>query len=99
MVLEKAENRKIVFSCFHPDICTMIKMKQNKYPILFLTQGVSEFWPPYDDELTSSIDHAVVYATSAKILVSKRKIMLNNRLFSLIFLIFYILFLQDIFYI
>ena len=27
IVLEKSGNRKIIFSCFHPDICIMLKMK------------------------------------------------------------------------
>lgn len=38
-VLEFGKKRRIVFSCFHPDICVMIRLKQNKYPVLFLTQG------------------------------------------------------------
>ena len=71
MVLEKSGDRKIVFSCFHPDICTILKLKQNKYPVLFLTQGESEFWPPYDDQLTTHIDYAVLFAKSAEILVSR----------------------------
>ena len=36
--------------------------------MLFLTQGQSEFWPPYDDQLTTHIDNAVLFAKSADIL-------------------------------
>ncbi|XP_064650028.1 glycerophosphocholine phosphodiesterase GPCPD1-like isoform X2 [Lineus longissimus] len=38
-ILKNASNRRIILSCFHPDICTMLKRKQNKYPVLFLTKG------------------------------------------------------------
>ena len=37
-ILQDGGSRKIVLSCFHPDICTMLRLKQNKYPVLFLTQ-------------------------------------------------------------
>ncbi|XP_069179920.1 glycerophosphocholine phosphodiesterase GPCPD1 isoform X2 [Procambarus clarkii] len=68
MILEHSGKRKIVFSCFHPDICTMLRLKQNRYPVMFLTQGVSEVWPPYEDSRTSSIPHAILYAVNADIL-------------------------------
>ncbi|KAK8741750.1 hypothetical protein OTU49_002377 [Cherax quadricarinatus] len=68
MILEHSGKRKIVFSCFHPDICTMLRLKQNRYPVMFLTQGISEVWPPYEDQRTSSIPHAILYAVNADIL-------------------------------
>uniref|UniRef100_A0A2P2I1B8 Glycerophosphocholine phosphodiesterase GPCPD1-like n=1 Tax=Hirondellea gigas TaxID=1518452 RepID=A0A2P2I1B8_9CRUS len=68
VVLEHGGGRKIVFSCFHPDICSMLRLKQNRYPVLFLTQGASEHWSPYDDMRCQSIRLAVLYATTADIL-------------------------------
>ncbi|XP_021926115.1 glycerophosphocholine phosphodiesterase GPCPD1-like isoform X2 [Zootermopsis nevadensis] len=68
VVLDSAGSRKIVFSCFHPDICTMLRLKQNKYPVFFLTQGVTKKYPPYRDPRTQSIPMAVNYANSAGIL-------------------------------
>ncbi|KAK7019207.1 Glycerophosphocholine phosphodiesterase gpcpd1 [Halocaridina rubra] len=68
VILEYGGKRKIVFSCFHPDICTMLRLKQNRYPVMFLTQGISEEWPPYEDQRTSTIRHAILYATNADIL-------------------------------
>ncbi|KAF2351841.1 Glycerophosphodiester phosphodiesterase domain, partial [Trinorchestia longiramus] len=68
VVLEHGGRRKIVFSSFHPDICSMLRLKQNRYPVLFLTQGVSEIWPAYDDYRCQGIRQAVFYATSADIL-------------------------------
>lgn len=38
VVLKHAGERRIVFSCFNPDICTLVRNKQNKYPVMFLTQ-------------------------------------------------------------
>ncbi|XP_069990448.1 glycerophosphocholine phosphodiesterase GPCPD1 isoform X1 [Penaeus vannamei] len=67
-ILEHSGKRKIIFSCFHPDICTMLRLKQNRYPVMFLTQGVSELWPPYEDQRTTTIRHAVLYSTNADIL-------------------------------
>ncbi|CAG7836348.1 unnamed protein product, partial [Allacma fusca] len=79
VVLQHAGFRKIVFSCFHPDICTMIRYKQNKYPVLirykqnkypvlFLTQGVTVKYPEYNDPRTQNIPIAILYALSANIL-------------------------------
>ncbi|CAL4084008.1 unnamed protein product [Meganyctiphanes norvegica] len=68
VVLDYADHRKIVFSCFHPDICTMLRLKQNRYPVMFLTQGISDQWPPYEDQRTSTIDQAIFYSTNADIL-------------------------------
>ncbi|XP_064474264.1 glycerophosphocholine phosphodiesterase GPCPD1-like isoform X2 [Ornithodoros turicata] len=67
-VLDFAGQRYIIFSCFHPDICTMIRMKQNKYPLLFLTQGQTEKYPPYMDPRTSTVPIATYFALSASIL-------------------------------
>merc|ERR1712000_74143 len=68
VVLAHGGRRKIIFSGFHPDICTMLRLKQNRYPVLFLTQGVSEYWPPYDDPRCHIIEQACYYAASAGIL-------------------------------
>uniref|UniRef100_A0A8D0KP85 Glycerophosphocholine phosphodiesterase GPCPD1 n=1 Tax=Salvator merianae TaxID=96440 RepID=A0A8D0KP85_SALMN len=48
-VLLKAGSRRIIFSSFDADICTMVRQKQNKYPILFLTQGKCETYPELMD--------------------------------------------------
>ena len=67
-VLQHGGSRKIVFSCFHPDICTMIRLKQNKYPVMFLTQGVTEKYPMYNDPICQTIPMAIHFAISANIL-------------------------------
>lgn len=61
-LLEKAGSRRIVFSSFDADICTMVRLKQNKYPILFLTQGQSEIYPELMDLRSRSTPFAVSFA-------------------------------------
>uniref|UniRef100_A0A8D0CPN1 Glycerophosphocholine phosphodiesterase 1 n=1 Tax=Sander lucioperca TaxID=283035 RepID=A0A8D0CPN1_SANLU len=67
-VLQKGGKRRIVFSCFDPDICTMVRQKQNKYPILFLTQGISEKYPDMLDIRCQSTQIAISFAQSENIL-------------------------------
>ncbi|KAM6992472.1 glycerophosphocholine phosphodiesterase GPCPD1 isoform 2-T2 [Tautogolabrus adspersus] len=67
-VLQKGGKRRIVFSCFDPDICTMVRQKQNKYPILFLTQGISEKYPELMDIRCQTTQIAMSFAQSENIL-------------------------------
>ncbi|KAM6906708.1 glycerophosphocholine phosphodiesterase GPCPD1 isoform 2-T2 [Lycodopsis pacificus] len=67
-VLQKGGNRRIVFSCFDPDICTMVRRKQNKYPILFLTQGISEKYTDLMDIRCQTTQIAISFAQSENIL-------------------------------
>uniref|UniRef100_A0A3B3YXM3 GP-PDE domain-containing protein n=1 Tax=Poecilia mexicana TaxID=48701 RepID=A0A3B3YXM3_9TELE len=67
-VLLNAGKRRIIFSCFDPDICTMVRLKQNKYPILFLTQGISEKYPELMDMRCQTTQIAISFAQSENIL-------------------------------
>lgn len=60
-------SRKIIFSCFHPDVCTMLQLKQSRYPVVFLTQGVTSKWPAYRDERCASVQMAAHFAQCAGI--------------------------------
>lgn len=68
VVLKHAGNRNIIFSCFHPDICSMIRLKQNKYPVMFLTQGITDKYPPYHDARCQNVPMAVHFAVNMGIL-------------------------------
>ncbi|XP_046466524.1 glycerophosphocholine phosphodiesterase GPCPD1 isoform X1 [Neodiprion pinetum] len=68
VVLEYGANRKIVFSSFNPDICMMIRLKQNKYPVVFLTQGITLKYPTYHDLRCQTIPMAMKHALAADIL-------------------------------
>ncbi|XP_034435629.1 glycerophosphocholine phosphodiesterase GPCPD1 [Hippoglossus hippoglossus] len=67
-VLQRGGNRRVVFSCFDPDICTMVRHKQNKYPILFLTQGISDRYPELMDIRCQTTQIAISFAQSENIL-------------------------------
>ncbi|KAG8431366.1 hypothetical protein GDO86_018951 [Hymenochirus boettgeri] len=61
-VLQNAGLRRVVFSSFDADICTMVRLKQNKYPVLFLTQGQSEIYPELMDLRSRSTPIAISFA-------------------------------------
>ncbi|KAM4692984.1 glycerophosphocholine phosphodiesterase GPCPD1 [Discoglossus pictus] len=60
--LENAGRRRIIFSSFDADICTMVRLKQNKYPILYLTQGHSEIYPELMDLRSRSTPISINFA-------------------------------------
>lgn len=68
VVLAKADKRRIVFSCFDPDICTMLRFKQNLYPVMFLSIGVTERYTKYNDPRCSTIATAVYNACAMELL-------------------------------
>ncbi|KAM9017799.1 glycerophosphocholine phosphodiesterase GPCPD1-like [Ara ararauna] len=57
-----AGRRRIVFSSFHADICTMVRHKQNKCPVLFLTQGESKLHPELMDLRSRTTSIAITFA-------------------------------------
>ncbi|XP_032634956.1 glycerophosphocholine phosphodiesterase GPCPD1 isoform X1 [Chelonoidis abingdonii] len=61
-ILENAGRRRIIFSSFDADICTMIRQKQNKYPVLFLTQGKSDIYPELMDLRSRTTSIAMSFA-------------------------------------
>ncbi|KAI6219558.1 hypothetical protein M3Y99_01653700 [Aphelenchoides fujianensis] len=61
-VLKNAGTRRVVFSSFDPDICTILTLKQNKYPVLFLCQGQTAKHPDYADARTQTSAMAVRFA-------------------------------------
>ncbi|KAJ3182521.1 Glycerophosphocholine phosphodiesterase [Gaertneriomyces sp. JEL0708] len=61
-IFDHAGDRNIYFSSFHPEICWMLSMKQNQYPVFFLTEGGTE--TTYDARCNSLLN-AVRFATRA----------------------------------
>ncbi|XP_058058575.1 glycerophosphocholine phosphodiesterase GPCPD1 [Anopheles bellator] len=81
VVLEKAGDRRIVFSCFDADICTLLRLKQNLYPVMFLTLGVTSRYPSYHDPRCNSIEMAVrnAYATELLGIVAHTEDLLRDQ--------------------
>ncbi|GAB1599104.1 glycerophosphocholine phosphodiesterase GPCPD1-like [Argonauta hians] len=62
IIFNYAGKRKIILSTFEPDLCCMLQLKQNKYPVFFLTQGINSRWINYKDTRCQSTTEAVNYA-------------------------------------
>jgi len=67
-VLRNGGDRKIIFSSFNPDVCTMIINKQNKYPVLLLTQGENSKYEDFMDPRTWSIRNGVWFVEMSGLL-------------------------------
>uniref|UniRef100_A0A914WIA2 Glycerophosphocholine phosphodiesterase GPCPD1 n=1 Tax=Plectus sambesii TaxID=2011161 RepID=A0A914WIA2_9BILA len=67
-VLNYAADRRIVFSSFDPDICTLVHLKQNIYPVLFLCLGATTRYIPFLDQRSNTPATAVLFAASSSIL-------------------------------
>lgn len=68
IILNKGYGRLIVISCFDADICIMLRFKQNIYPILFLTLGLTKRYPLYMDPRCNSIKMATCLVQSMEFL-------------------------------
>lgn len=68
IVLLYGGERKIIFSSFNPDICFSIRLKQNKYPVMFSTIGESTIYGQYRDPRCWSIPTAIRYANMIELL-------------------------------
>mmetsp|Transcript_7336 Transcript_7336/g.27448 ORF Transcript_7336/g.27448 Transcript_7336/m.27448 type:complete len:859 (-) Transcript_7336:100-2676(-) len=58
-VFEHAGPRHIMFSSFDPDICTLLNLKQPRYPVFFLTEAGTATFP---DHRCNSIPAAISFA-------------------------------------
>lgn len=68
VVLGHAKKRRIVFSCFDPDVVTMLRLKQNLYPVMFLTIGATVKYKPYYDPRCNSHRKAIEHAQAMELL-------------------------------
>ncbi|CAB3400069.1 unnamed protein product [Caenorhabditis bovis] len=67
-VAQYAGDRRIIFSCFEPDICTLITQKQHKYPVLFLVVGATNRYMPFQDIRSDSSKIAANFAAGCELL-------------------------------
>jgi glycerophosphocholine phosphodiesterase GPCPD1 len=68
VILRYAGQRRVIISCFDPDVCTMLRLKQNKYPIMFLTCGEAQDCDKYADPRTRSVLAASSFVQSDDLL-------------------------------
>ncbi|XP_004530586.1 glycerophosphocholine phosphodiesterase GPCPD1 isoform X2 [Ceratitis capitata] len=58
-VINHGCGRPLLFSSFDADICTMLRFKQNLFPVMFLTQGQTKKWSPFMDLRTRTVEQAI----------------------------------------
>jgi glycerophosphocholine phosphodiesterase GPCPD1 len=58
------KERTVIISSFHPDICSLIRVKQKRFPLLFLTMGTTNKYMHYLDPRTHTIETATYFALS-----------------------------------
>ncbi|XP_062515967.1 glycerophosphocholine phosphodiesterase GPCPD1-like isoform X2 [Corticium candelabrum] len=68
LLFSHAKSRPIVMASFDPDLCTILHLKQPRYPVLFLTCGVNDSWPEYQDVRQRTFESAVAFAKSERLL-------------------------------
>ncbi|WKY15322.1 hypothetical protein Q1695_000645 [Nippostrongylus brasiliensis] len=61
-VLEHAGRRRVIFSSFDPDVCSLITLKQHVYPVMFLVVGETTRYVPFQDIRSDCSKIAVNYA-------------------------------------
>jgi len=61
-IFQHAGDRKILLSCFDPDVCTMLRAKQTRYPVAFLSQGETGKYETFQDSRATSLQMAVNFA-------------------------------------
>ncbi|XP_078605186.1 glycerophosphocholine phosphodiesterase GPCPD1-like isoform X2 [Branchiostoma floridae x Branchiostoma japonicum] len=67
-VLENGGKRRILLSSFDADCCVLLRRKQNKYPVLFLSQGVTERWEEMMDVRCRTVPMAMNFALAEGLL-------------------------------
>jgi glycerophosphocholine phosphodiesterase GPCPD1 len=82
------EQRCVIISTFDPNLCSMIRMKQNKFPVLFLTNGITNKWKPYKDVRTKNTQVSLNYAKTESlhgIVAHAEELSKNYHLISILF--------------
>lgn len=62
VVLENAGNRRIVLESFDADLTVMLRLKQTNFPVIFLSQGMTDRYKRYADMRARSIWNGVYFA-------------------------------------
>mmetsp|Transcript_28894 Transcript_28894/g.74149 ORF Transcript_28894/g.74149 Transcript_28894/m.74149 type:complete len:154 (-) Transcript_28894:212-673(-) len=65
VVFEHCKERRLLFSSFEPDICTLLSLKQPRFPVFFLTVGGTKHMM---DARARSLRAAVHFARSIDII-------------------------------
>jgi glycerophosphocholine phosphodiesterase GPCPD1 len=62
VVEEHARNRRIILESFDADLVIMLRLKQNKFPVVFLSQGMTDHYERYVDTRARSVWNGIYFA-------------------------------------
>lgn len=62
VVSKNARKRRIVLESFDADLVIMLRLKQNNFPVIFLSQGMTEKYERYVDVRARSVRNGVYFA-------------------------------------
>lgn len=62
VVERKSNDRRIVLESFDADLTAMLRLKQNKFPVIFLSQGMTDRFERYVDTRARSIWNGIYFA-------------------------------------
>ena len=63
-VFDNAKDRNLFFSCFDPDVCTLLRLKQHRYPVLFLSCCINDIYTKYKDIRSRSVAFGTSFVLS-----------------------------------
>lgn len=62
-VVEKhARNRKVILESFDADLVIMLRLKQTRFPVIFLSQGMTDRYERYTDIRARSVRNGIYFA-------------------------------------
>lgn len=62
VVDQHAKGRNVVLESFDADLVIMLRLKQNKFPVVFLSQGLTDKYERYQDIRARRIENAIYFA-------------------------------------
>uniref|UniRef100_A0A6G1SJJ5 Glycerophosphocholine phosphodiesterase GPCPD1 n=1 Tax=Aceria tosichella TaxID=561515 RepID=A0A6G1SJJ5_9ACAR len=62
VVEEHARERRIILESFDADLVIMLRLKQNRFPVVFLTQGMTDRYERYVDTRARSVWNGIYFA-------------------------------------
>ncbi|XP_071947990.1 glycerophosphocholine phosphodiesterase GPCPD1-like [Antedon mediterranea] len=61
VLIEHAQNRKIVISSFDTDVCALLRLKQNRFPVMLIHCGPTEKYIAYSDPRITTVQSAMYW--------------------------------------
>lgn len=88
VVDKHARNRRVVLESFDADLVIMLRMKQNRFPVIFLSQGMTDQYERYVDVRARSVRNGIYFAQAFDLagidLISEYYVMSGRKLVSFI---------------